>query len=139
LFSTLLAALAAWTRLFTDAFGQLGLLDFHNLDQRRRWIGVSAWIIPTIWGTCYLLMEAPTAMVLIGGAATTAILLIVVFAAVIMRWRWLPQELKPGRIYDTILLVSMLAIASVGVWGLVDTIKKNTAKPAAPTEEVEKG
>ncbi len=140
LFSTLLAALAAWTRLFTDAFGQIGLLSFHDLRQRHRWIGGSAWVIPSIWGICYLYMKSPTAMVLIGGAATTAILLIVVFATVVMRWRWLPQALKPGRLYDVILTLSMVAIASVGIWVFVDTIRKNiTSGKAAPTEEAEKG
>ena len=88
-------------------------------------------MIPSIWGTCYLFMKAPAAMVLIGGAATTAILLIVVFATIVMRFRWLPENLKPGKVYDVILAVSMLAIACVGIWGLIDTIKKNT-EPAAP-------
>lgn len=123
LFSTLLAALAAWTRLFTDAFGQIGLLNFEDMEQRRRWIAVSAWVIPSIWGAAYLFMKEPTAMVLIGGAATTAILLIVVYASFIMRRRWLPEALKPGRVYDVILGLSMIAIAGVGIWGLVDTIK----------------
>lgn len=139
LFSTLLAALAAWTRLFTDAFGQIGLLDFKDLKQRKKWIAICAWIIPSIWGACYLFMQAPTAMVLIGGAATTAILLIVVFAAVIMRRRWLPDALKPGKVYDAILVLSMVAIASVGVWGLIDTIKKNLPKePESAAVQVEK-
>ncbi|MGI9244582.1 MAG: hypothetical protein ACR2RV_27520, partial [Verrucomicrobiales bacterium] len=136
LFSTLLAALAAWTRLFADAFGQIGLLDFTDLRQRRRWIGILAWIIPSAWGASYLYMKAPTTMVLIGGAATTAILLIVVFAAFIMRRRWLPEALKPSKLYDVVLTISMAAIMFVGIWGLVDTIRKHTA-PKEPPPEVE--
>jgi len=137
LFSTLLAALAAWTRLFSDAFGQIGILDFSDLQQRRRWIGILAWVIPSVWGASYLFLKSPTAMVLVGGAATTAILMIVVFAAFIMRSRWLPDALKPGKLYDVILTISMLAILFVGIWGLVDTIRKNTAPKPAPQEEVE--
>jgi hypothetical protein len=135
LFSTLLAALAAWTRLFTDAFAQIGILDFKDIVQRRRWIAICAWVIPAIWGACYLFFKAPTAMVLIGGAATTAILLIVVFAAAIMRLRWLPDALKPGRLYDVILALSMIAIATVGILGLVNAIKENMPKEEVPAEE----
>jgi Mn2+/Fe2+ NRAMP family transporter len=135
LFSTLLAALAAWTRLFSDAFGQIGVLNFRDLKERHRWIGILSWVIPSIWGICYLFMKAPAAMVLIGGAATTAILLIVVFATVIMRYCWLPTSLKPSRVYDVILVISMLAIAFVGVWVFYNTIKKTTTAEAPPAAE----
>lgn len=140
LFSTLLAALAAWTRLFSDAFGQIGILTFRDLKQRRQWIGILAWVIPSIWGAAYLIIKAiwgssPAAMVLIGGAATTAILLIVVFAAATMRLRWLPTVLRPSRIYDVILVLSMIGIVFVGVWGLRDAIAKVTAPKKPPAEE----
>ncbi len=140
LFSTLLAALAAWTRLFSDAFGQIGILDFSDMKQRRKWIAICAWTIPAIWGSCYLGIKAiygssPAAMVLIGGAATTAILLIVVFATFIMRTRWVPDCLKSGKLYDAILALSMLAIAFVGIWGLQDTIRKELDKKKPTVEE----
>ena len=38
LFSTLFAGSAAWTRMFSDAFAQVGLLDYSNETQRQRWI-----------------------------------------------------------------------------------------------------
>ncbi|MEM7387340.1 MAG: Nramp family divalent metal transporter, partial [Verrucomicrobiota bacterium] len=134
LFSTLLAALAAWSRLFSDAFGQIGMFDFKDLKQRRKAIAICAWVIPLIWATCFIVLKAPTLMVLIGGVATTAILIIVVFATAVMRWKWLPPFLRSGFFYDAALVLSIIAIAAVGFLGLWNTYKsltKEKAKPAA--------
>jgi hypothetical protein len=46
LFSTLLAALAAWTRLFSDAFGRFGWIDFNDEKQRRKSIAILSVIFP---------------------------------------------------------------------------------------------
>ena len=49
LFSTLLAALAAWTRLFSDAFGRFGWINFNDEKQRRKSIAILSVIFPIIW------------------------------------------------------------------------------------------
>lgn len=115
LLSTLLAALAAWTRLYADAFGRFQWIDFHNEAQRKKWIAVLSIIFPVIWGTLYFTIEKPGFMVILGGAFTMLILLVVVYAAIIMRYRWLPEELKPSRKFDIILWLSILAILTAGV------------------------
>jgi hypothetical protein len=116
LFSTLLAALAAWTRMFADAFGQLGWTDFHDPERRRRLIRVAAWVIPSLWALLFLVFGEPATMVIAGGLATAVILLIVVFAALVMRYRWLPPGLAPSKLYDVALLASVAAIFLVGVY-----------------------
>ncbi len=117
LFSTLFGALALWTRLFTDAFGQIGWLDFRDIGQRHRAIALLAWIIPLLWTVVFLLVRLPTLMVLIGGMAGTGILLIVVFATVHFRYRQLPARLQPSRQYDAVLWLSIFAIILVAVYG----------------------
>lgn len=137
LFSTLLAALAAWTRMFSDAFGQIGWIDFHNPADRRRMIGIFAWVFPSIWAILFLIFKAPAFMVIVGGVATAFILLIVVFAAIIMRLRWLPAALKPSKLYDLTLTLSALAIAAVAVysvWSNWDKFQSSNAPPPAAEE-----
>lgn len=118
LFSTLFAALAAWSRQFADAFGRLGIIDFFNPRQRRRFIGLFAWIIPIIWCVLFLKMKAPVAMVIIGGIGTSVMLLLVVYAAVYFRYRRLPAQLKPSKAYDIWLWLSVSAIVVLGIYGL---------------------
>jgi len=118
LFSTLFAALAAWSRQFADTFGRLGVIDFFNPRQRRLFIGVFAWISPIIWCVLFLTMKAPVLMIVLGGIGTSVMLLLVVYAAVYLRYRRLPRELKPSRAYDVWLWLSVSAIVVLGIYGL---------------------
>ncbi len=116
LFSTLFGALAIWTRLFADAFAQIGWFDFTNTKQRHRAIAVLAWAIPLTWATAFLVMQAPVFMIILGGVATTFILLLVVFAALHFRYRSLPGDLHPGLAYDLAFWISTLAIGMVALY-----------------------
>ena len=118
LFSTLFGALALWTRLFTDAFAQIGWLDFHNVGQRRRSIGLVAWIVPVIWASLFLLVKLPAQMVIIGGVAGTGILLIVVVAVIHFRYREAPPALTVSKGYDLALWVSIILIALIALYSL---------------------
>ncbi|MFK7817559.1 MAG: Nramp family divalent metal transporter [Planctomycetaceae bacterium] len=134
LYSTLFAALAAWTRLFSDAFGRIGLYSFEDAKARKRAISFFAWVIPVIWGTLFLVFEAPGWMVIVGGLATTVILLIVVFAALFFRYRRLDKQLYPSQIYDAALWISVVAILIVALLGVRDvyTKTKDFIAPASP-------
>lgn len=122
LFSTVIAALGAWTRMFSDAFAQIGLLDFADNRQRHRCITILAFVIPLGWACAYLFYKDPAFMVVIGGLVTVVILFIVAFAAAWFRYRELPREFTPGRIYDAWLWLSMMAISLVGVYALLKAI-----------------
>ncbi|OHB79138.1 MAG: iron transporter [Planctomycetes bacterium RBG_16_64_10] len=118
LFSTLFAALAAWTRVFSDALGRLGLTDFDDPIARRQSIAVLAWFFPLSWCAVFLYYQEPVSMVTIGGVATSMILLLVVFAALQFRYRT-RSVLRPGVCYDLAFLLSVLAISVLTVYGLV--------------------
>ena len=122
LFSTLFAALAAWTRLFGDAFSQIGLYDFNNEDQRKRAIAVFAWIFPVIWSSLYYFMAKPAFMVIIGGVITTFILLLVVFAAIHFRYKRTIDALRPSLLFDIALWVSIVSISAVAVKAIYELI-----------------
>ena len=115
LFSTLFSALAAWTRLFSDSFSQLGWGDFQDPDSRKKFVTACAFTFPAIWGILFLTFKAPGIMVIIGGVASAFILLIVVFAAVIMHRKWAPPELGGGPFYRIAFILSSLAIVTVAI------------------------
>ena len=121
LYSTLFAALAAWTRMFSDAFARVGMFSFED-ERSRLWaIGLLAWIIPFGWATLFLFIGAPALMVILGGVATVVILLIVVFAAIFFRYRKLDQRLLPSGVYDATLWISSVAIVLVALYGAYTT------------------
>ncbi len=119
LFSTLFAALAIRTRVFSDLFGVMGWIDFSNMRTRLRTIRLLAIIFPALWTIAFLVIKLPVLMVTIGGIATFVMLFIVVFAGI--RFRFGPGEkvLPPGRIYKFFLIISCLAIFMVGIYGIV--------------------
>ncbi len=132
LFSTLFAALAAWSRMFSDAFSRIGLYSFTDQKARKRSIAICAWVIPMIWGILFLWVSLPGAMVIIGGSATTVILMVVVFATLHVRYKRLDPRLKPSKLYDSILWISAIAIMIVALKSGFDLIKNATTKKEEP-------
>ncbi|MFP4096556.1 MAG: Nramp family divalent metal transporter [Cyclobacteriaceae bacterium] len=118
LFSTLFAALASWTRIFSDAFGQIGWINFYDMAVRKKSIALMAWIFPLVWALLFLFIQLPVLMILVGGFVTSILLLIVVYAALYFRYRRLPQALRPSVLYDLALLLSAVVISAVGVYSI---------------------
>lgn len=118
LYSTLFAALAAWSRLFGDALSQIGLYDFQNPTHRRRAIAAFAWCFPAIWCALYVAFTAPAFMVIVGGIITTVILLLVVYAAIYFRFRRRNPKLKTGWFYEVAFWISVLSIVMAAVKAL---------------------
>ena len=116
LFSTTFAALAAWTRQFTDAFGQIGLFDFSDLKKRMRFIAVLAWVIPILWAIVYKAVGDPVFMVFIGGFVTSIILLIVLFAAIYFKQCDSDPRLDLGKGFSVWFWLSAVLIVFVGIW-----------------------
>src|SRR5690606_11534268 len=118
LFSTVFAALASWTRIFSDAFWQLGWINFDDPAVRKRSIAIMAWVFPALWAIVYLFIKLPVIMILIGGFSTSILLLVVVFAAYRFIYFRLPESLKPTGMYDVCLWLSIVAILGVGVYSV---------------------
>jgi Mn2+/Fe2+ NRAMP family transporter len=119
LYSTMFAGTASLTRIVGDAVGQTGLYDFRDPKTRAKVISIIAFLVPAVWSVLFFLIKAPVLMVILGGLATSVLLFIVVAAAVHFRYRRLSKELDPGRFFDIWLWLSILAIALVGVYGVV--------------------
>lgn len=119
LFSTLFAALAIRTRVFSDLFGVLKWIDFSNMRVRLRTIRILAIVFPVLWTIAFLVIKLPVLMVTIGGIATFVMLLIVVIAGIHFRFGTGEKVLSPGGFYKFALVVCCLAIAMVGVYGVI--------------------
>ncbi|MEZ5070883.1 MAG: hypothetical protein R2751_07910 [Bacteroidales bacterium] len=119
LFSTLFAALAIRTRIFSDLFGVVGWINFRDVKSRIRTIRILAVVFPVLWTIAFLVIRLPVLMVTIGGIATFLMLLIVVAAGLWFRFRSPRQDLAPGRPYRVFLVLSCAAIVAVAVYGVV--------------------
>jgi hypothetical protein len=119
LFSTLFAALAIRTRVFSDLFGVVGWIDFSDLRIRLRTIRIVAIIFPVLWTIAFLLIKLPLLMVTIGGIATFVMLFIVVIAGLWFRFGPGEKAVSPGRIYKVLLIISCMAIFMVGIYGIL--------------------
>lgn len=122
LFSTLFSALAAWTRQFSDIFGQIGWINFLDEKERLRTIGILAWVFPALWVVVFLFIQLPVLMVLFGGVVTSVILFLVIYAAIHFRYKQLRPGFEPSWYYDAALWLSMIVIVFVGVYGIYQLI-----------------
>ncbi len=128
LFSTAFAALGAWTRQFSDAFGRVGLLDFEDAVQRRRWIAALSWIIPFLWAGVWIFLseslKGAAAMVLMGGFVTSIMLLIVLHAAIYFKGHEVEPALRPGKTYNVLFWTSAAAILVAGIYAVASPFLK---------------
>ena len=122
LFSTLFAALAALTRQYSDMFGQLGWIQFFNERKRMRSIAILAWGLPILWAIMFVFIELPVMMVIIGGIVGSVLLILVVIATLHFRYKRTLPSFAPSKIQDIILMISVLTIAGVAVYGLVQVL-----------------
>jgi len=119
LFSTLFAALAIRTRVFSDLFGVVGWIDFRNMKTRLRTIRLLAIIFPVLWTLAFLIIKLPVLMVTIGGIATFVMLFVVVIAGIWFRFSSGEKVVPPGRTYKFFLIISCIAIFMVGLYGIL--------------------
>jgi hypothetical protein len=121
LFSSLFATLGAWTRIFPDMFGELGWLQFNDLQKRRKLIVYLAWIFPSLWTIAYLYIELPVLMVLFGGLIGSFMLFIVIVGAIHFKY-WRPQLLPSGQVYTVAFWISIASIFVVGIYGIREAL-----------------
>jgi len=122
LFSTVFANAAGFSRVWADFFGLSGWLRWSDPAPRKRCISVVAVIYPFLCAAIYLLVQRPLLLVTFMGICNALFLVVVGYEAVRFRYRLTLPELRPGRVYDVSLWVSLAAIgfmavrAVVGLW-----------------------
>lgn len=120
LYSTFLVANAGNARMFADFFGVIGL---HTRDadspDRLRLVTVISAMLPMACVLAFLVFQAPVALILIAGLAQLTMLPMLGFAAIWFRFYRTDERLRPGRLWDTALLLSFLALVVSGIGGIV--------------------
>ncbi|MFY0687655.1 MAG: Nramp family divalent metal transporter [Cyclobacteriaceae bacterium] len=120
LFSTMFVGCASGIRMFSDAFAQIGWLDYNDLGQRKKWFRAMAIILPSIWFVLFVSFKVPVFLILLGAISLSVLMILVVYAAIQFRYSAnLPKSLVPTRFYDLMLWLSILATLGVGVKSVV--------------------
>ena len=122
LFSTLFAALAQWTRQYSDIFGQIGWINFFDQKERLRSIKILSWVLPMSWALIFLFIKLPVAMIIAGGLITSLILLLVIWAVLNFRYQRLVRSFHPRPIYDVLLWISILTTLFIAGYSIVKVI-----------------
>lgn len=123
LYSTYFVGNASHARTFTDALVVTGVIE-NSPANIARWIGRLNFLFPLLCLAIYWFIPEPTLLVLISGAAQTLMLPMLGFAALYFRYRRTPEALKPSRIWDVGLWLSMAVMTILAAWGLFEFVRK---------------
>ncbi|GAA0880067.1 Nramp family divalent metal transporter [Algoriphagus jejuensis] len=118
LYSSIFASLAYWSRLYPDVFCELGWIRRGDELQRKKWVGILAWLFPIIWVITYLFIKLPGIMVLSGGVVASVLLLVVVAAAIKFRAKNRELKLTSGLGSELMFWLSAAAILGVSAYGI---------------------
>ncbi|MCI2418840.1 Nramp family divalent metal transporter [Saccharopolyspora sp. K220] len=118
--STLWAAIPSWARMYTNVLAELGAVDWQNARSRQKWIRGFTVALPIVWGATYLFINSPVVMVQIGGIMTGIFLPAVVVATWYLRKTQVDKRLHGGGWFNTLLVISSIAITLLGVYSLLN-------------------
>lgn len=117
LYSTFFVAAAGNARMVADGLGLFGLHDGSE-PTRMRWTRriSAAWPLAAL--AILLFVRAPVVMVLASGLAQSIMLPMLGIAALFFRYKRADDNLRPGRLWDVLLALSVAGFFIVGAWSL---------------------
>ncbi len=115
LYSTFFIGNAGHCRLATDVLDVLNLTQ-HTARTRPLWMRGFAIVLPILCVAVYFTVGSPVLLVLIGGVAQALLLPMVAFAALHFRHRHCEPTLRPGRFWDAMLVLCLIAFTIVGIY-----------------------
>jgi Mn2+/Fe2+ NRAMP family transporter len=114
LYSTFLVANAGNARMSTDVLKVFRLMDRHNQRSHDRGIAFFCVLLPLMNLALYWTGYNPVKLVLIGGTMQAVMLPMLGFAALYFRYRHTDERLKPGRLWDSLLILSCVGLLIAG-------------------------
>ena len=115
LYSTFFVSAAGNSRILGDAFGLLGWHDGSERT-RLRWARIMSVAWPLVAVSLYVVVRAPAAMVLASGVAQMLMLPMLGFAALWFRYRRCDAALRPTRLWDLLLWLSVGGFVVIAAW-----------------------
>jgi Mn2+/Fe2+ NRAMP family transporter len=118
LYSTFFVAAAGNSRMVADALGLFGITNGSE-RARSRWTRIICAIWPMVALLLYIGVRAPAKMILASGTAQAIMLPMLGAAALYFRYRRSDEHVRPGRLWDAMLWLSLAGFAVIGGWALV--------------------
>jgi hypothetical protein len=123
LYSTFFVAAAGNARMVADSLGLFGITDGSE-RMRLLWTRIISALWPIVALLLYVGVRAPAKMVLASGMAQGIMLPMLGAAALYFRYRRCDENLRPGRLWDAMLWISLAAFTIIGGWSLVSLFWK---------------
>ena len=118
LYGTVFASTAAHARVTADLVRMGGGFARNDGDARARWRDINTVILATLPAIFYWVVGSPVRMVVAGGMAQALMLPLIGLAAVYLRHRRLPQELRPSPLTTAALWTSAIVMAVVAIYSV---------------------
>jgi Mn2+/Fe2+ NRAMP family transporter len=118
LYSTFLVANAGHARTWADFFGMIGWTKADNEEQLHRQIGMWGAIMSTL---CFLMLLTglnPVKVVLLAGMMQALLLPMIGIGALVFRYQLIDPRLRPSKLWDCCLILSVLSFAFIASWTL---------------------
>ena len=123
LYSTYLVANAAFARMFTDATKLFGLIDSGDARVHDRAVTGFSILLPSISLGVYCMPDAnPVALVLLGGVMEGIMLPMLAFGALYFRFRKADPRIAPGKLWDSLLILSSIGLLIAGAYIAYESI-----------------
>jgi Mn2+/Fe2+ NRAMP family transporter len=116
LYGTVFASTAAHSRLFADFSRIAGAYDGADGAARLRWRRRFVVLLAAIPAICYWFLESPVQMVVAGGVAQALMLPLIGLAAIYLRHREVPSDLRPAAATTALLWISTGVMLGVAVF-----------------------
>ena len=125
LYSTYLVANAGNARMVSDFLSVSGLKSTApDSDQRAKMVTIWSVLLPLACVLAYVAFPKPVHLVTIAGMAQAIMLPIIGFSSIYFRYRETDERLRPGKVWDALLIVSCIALLIAGGWGIFKTAGK---------------
>ncbi len=118
LYSTFFVCAAGSARMVADALGLFGITDGSE-QARSKWTRIICVLWPLFALVLYICVRAPAKMVLASGMSQAIMLPMLGAAALYFRYRRSDKDLRPGRLWDGMLWLSLAGFAIIGGWSLI--------------------
>jgi Mn2+/Fe2+ NRAMP family transporter len=123
LYSTVFGATASNARLFADAVVLFGIVKDASPERWQSLVRVGSVALPVAFTTVFLLWGAPVTLVFVGAIAQGLMLPFLAIAALYFRFQRTHPALRPGVLWTSLLCVSALAMAAVGLYQVVNALR----------------
>ena len=113
LYSTFFVATASHARVLADALRVFGVSKGGERAYQF-WVKVFCGTLPLLFLACYAFFKAPKQLVLAGGFMGALMLPLLGVSALYFRYRRCDQRLRPGKVWDVFLWISVLGLFLAG-------------------------